>query len=123
MLASRKRPSPLLIAITLVLLVLFYHISNADRTYQKWSFSYELRPSKLPANSTLGFGAVIAVSRDHSKRQHALVQAANVTEIDISIPRQPQWTEGDLQTFANGHEGLQRGSMLAWLGHNNALKW
>jgi hypothetical protein len=123
MLASRKRPTPLLITLALVLVVLFYHSSKADRIYQQWSSSYESRPVKLPANSTLGFGAVVAVSREGSKRRHALEQAANVTNIDITIPHQPTWTEGDLQRFIDGQDNAQRGSILAWLGHRNALQW
>jgi hypothetical protein len=123
MLASRKRPSPLLLAFTLVVLVLIYHSSNADRIYQQWSLSYESRPAKLPANSTLGFGAVVAVSRDDSRRRHSLIQAANVTDFDLSIPHQPDWTEGDIQRFIDGQSDAQRGSILAWLGHHNALKW
>jgi hypothetical protein len=123
MLASRKRPTPLLVTLALVLVVLFYHSSKADRIYQQWSASYEARPVKIAANSTLGFGAVVAVSREGSKRRHALVQAANVTNIDITIPKQPSWTEGDLQRFIDGQEDAQRGSILAWLGHRNALQW
>ncbi|KAF2028825.1 hypothetical protein EK21DRAFT_69022 [Setomelanomma holmii] len=123
MLASRKRPTALLLALTLVLIVLFYHSSDADRIYQQWSSSLESRPLKLPANRTLGFGAVVVVSRDGSDRRHALVQAANVTDFDLTIPKQPNWTEGDLQRFIDGQEKAQRGSMLAWLGHHNALRW
>jgi hypothetical protein len=123
MLASRKRPTPLLYVLTLVLIVLFYHSSNADRIYQNWSSSYETRPQKLPANSTLGFGAVVAISKPGSERRHALVQAANVTDVDLTIPKQPIWTEGDLQRFIDGQENAQRGSILAWLGHRNALQW
>lgn len=123
MLASRKRPTSLLLALTSFLLVLVYHSSNADRIYQHWSTSFESRPSKLPANRTLGFGAVAVVSREGSKRRHALVQAANVTSIDLTIPKQPQWTEGDLQRFIDGQENAQRGSLLAWLGHRNVLQW
>lgn len=78
---------------------------------------------KLPANSTLGFGAVIVVSKDGSERRHALVQAANVTDLHLTIPKQPQWTEGDVQKFIDGQDDVQRGSILAWLGHHNALRW
>jgi hypothetical protein len=123
MLASRKRPTPLLVTLALFLVVLFYHSSKADRIYQQWSSLHEARPVKLAANSTLGFGAVVAVSREGSKRRHALVQAANVTNIDITIPKQPSWTEGDLQRFIDGQDDAQRGSILAWLGHRNALQW
>jgi hypothetical protein len=94
MLASRKRPTPLLVTLALVLVVLFYHSSKADRIYQQWSASYEARPVKIA-----------------------------VTNIDITIPKQPSWTEGDLQRFIDGQEDAQRGSILAWLGHRNALQW
>jgi len=123
MLVSRKRPSPLLLASSLVLIVLFYQISTSDRIHQQWSSSYALRKGKAAANSTLGFGAVIAVSKEGSKRRHSLVQAANVTDLDLVIPHQPEWTEGDVEKFIDGQENAQRGSILAWLGHHNALRW
>jgi hypothetical protein len=123
MLASRKRSTPLFLLITLVLVVIWYHSRDTDRIYQQWLSSVESRPVKVPANKTLGFGAVIAVSKDGSKRRHSLMQAANVTDIDLTIPKQPDWTEGDVQRFINGQKNAQRGSILAWLGHHNALRW
>lgn len=123
MLAPRKRLTPLLVALTLVLIVLFYHSSNADRLYQQWSSSFESQPVKLAANRTLGFGAIIGVSREDSARRQSLVHAANVTDFDLTIPHQPDWTEGDLQRFIDGQDNVQRGSILAWLGHHNALRW
>lgn len=113
----------MLAALTLVLVVIFYHRDHADRIYQQWSTSIESHPMKLPSNSTLGFGAVVVVSKDGSERRHALLQAANVTDVDLTIPEQPQWTEGDVQRFINGQDNVQRGSILAWLGHHNALRW
>lgn len=123
MLASRKRPLPLLIVLTFFLFVIVYHRDHADRLYQSWSTSVESHPVKLPANSTLGFGAVVVVSKNGSDRRHALVQAANVTDVHLTIPRQPEWTEGDVQRFVNGFDDVQRGSVLAWLGHHHALRW
>ncbi|KAF2126863.1 glycosyltransferase family 25 protein [Dothidotthia symphoricarpi CBS 119687] len=128
MLASRKRPLPLLVACTLFFIVLFYHKARAHRIYQQWSSSslvesVESHPTKLPANRTLGFGAVVVVSKPDSERRHSLVQAANVTDIDLTIPQQPNWTEGDVYRFRNWQSGAQRGSILAWLGHHNALRW
>ena len=120
---SRKRPLPLLVALTLFLVVYFYH-RDADRIYIKWASSIEALPQKLPANRTLGFGAVVVVSKTGSERRPSLLQAANVTDIDLTIPKQPRWTEGDLTRFRNGQENdVQRGSMLAWLGHRHALQW
>ncbi|KAF2014962.1 glycosyltransferase family 25 protein [Aaosphaeria arxii CBS 175.79] len=123
MIAHRKRILPVLVASTLLLLAFFYH-SNPDGAYVQWVSSIERLPVKLPANRTLGFGAVVAVSKEGSSRRHALLQAANVTDIDITIPVQPQWTEGDVETFRNGEtDDVQRGSILAWMGHHNALRW
>lgn len=123
MLAARKRPLLLLAALTFLLILVFYNRDHADRLYQQWSASVESHPMKLPANSTLGFGAVVVVSKEGSERRHALLQAANVTDIDLTIPEQPQWTEGDVQNFINGQKNAHRGSVLAWLGHHNALRW
>lgn len=123
MLASRGRPPLPLVAITLALVVLFYHSSTADHIYQHWSSSIQKRPVELAANRTLGFGAVVVVSREGSERRRSLVQAANVTDFDLDIPKQPVWTEGDVERFTDGQENAQRGSILAWLGHHNALRW
>ncbi|KAL5119562.1 hypothetical protein ACEQ8H_002408 [Pleosporales sp. CAS-2024a] len=123
MLASRKRPTPLLCTLALILLVLFYQSSHAGRIYHHWSSPALSPPRSLPANSTLGFGAVVVISKPGSERRHALVQSANITDLDLTMPKQPVWTEGDLQRFINGQEDAQRGSILAWLGHHNALRW
>ncbi|KAK4544192.1 hypothetical protein LTR36_004402 [Oleoguttula mirabilis] len=78
----------------------------------------------VPANATLGFGAVIAVSRAGSPRREGLLLAANITEIDITIPQQPSWTEHDVNKLrAEKGSRISRGSALAWLGHLNALHW
>lgn len=126
MLASRKRSTPLLLALALVALILWYHGTDPDRTYAQWRSSFESHSVKLAANRTLGFGAVVAVSKEGSTRRHGLLQAANVTDFDIVIPTQPSWTEGDVeQFFGESAEGevKHRGSILAWLGHHNALRW
>jgi hypothetical protein len=120
---SMKRPLPLLVGLVLTLLVCF-HYRDTDRIYIPWAASVELQHTKLPANRTLGFGAVVAVSKEGSNRRHALVQQANVTDFDLTLPKQPQWTESDVQMFRNGQEdGTQHGSILAWMGHLNALRW
>ena len=76
-----------------------------------------------PANSTLGFGAVYAVSGRGSPRRDHLVQSANVTGIDLTIPEQPQWTDQDEANFrAGGDAEMSRGSVFAWLAHDFVLK-
>ncbi|KAF2841198.1 glycosyltransferase family 25 protein [Patellaria atrata CBS 101060] len=77
-----------------------------------------------PANSTLGFGAVIAVSKAGSARREGLLFAANITGIDIDIPNQPAWTEDDVEAFRSPQGSkIDRGSALAWMAHLNALRW
>lgn len=91
-----------------------------------WSRSLSLRNNANlePANSTLGFGAVVAVSKAGSPRRDALLYAANLTSIDITIPKQPSWTDHDVTAFkANEGSKISRGSALAWMGHLNALRW
>lgn len=79
---------------------------------------------ELHANSLPQFGAIVAVSREGSPRRESLIVAANITEIDITIPRQPQWTDADvLGMHADKDSRITRGSALAWLGHLNALRW
>ncbi|KAL0259152.1 hypothetical protein SLS55_006657 [Diplodia seriata] len=88
-------------------------------------FSAGLNYTRLhPANSTLGFGAVLAVSRHNSPRQESLFFASNLTGVDIIVPPQPQWSDARLDQLRAKHGSrITRGSALAWLGHLNALKW
>ncbi|KAF2813130.1 uncharacterized protein BDZ99DRAFT_568376 [Mytilinidion resinicola] len=78
-----------------------------------------------PANSTLGFGAIIAVSPPNSKRRHGLLQAANVTELDITIPELPIWTEEDVEQFRSQQAPTEmRFPMIAaWMSHLRVLEW
>ncbi|KAF2403032.1 hypothetical protein EJ06DRAFT_554569 [Trichodelitschia bisporula] len=77
-----------------------------------------------PANATLGFSTILAVSKPNSPRQASLAIGANLTGIDIVIPSQPTWTDADIAAVrANNGSTISRGSALAWLGHLNALKW
>lgn len=65
----------------------------------------------------------MAVSRLGSTRRKSLVFAANITEIDITIPAQPHWTDGDIANLrAERASIVTQGSALAWLGHLNALR-
>lgn len=76
----------------------------------------------LLANSTLGFGTILAVSHGKSPRRSGLLWAANLTSLDIAIPDQPQWTEGGFQAFKAEESTISRESALAWMGHLNALR-
>lgn len=75
------------------------------------------------SNSTLGFGRIYVVSKQGSPRRKAIVQAANVTELQLSIPVQPVWTEDDERDFKLAqNSSIGGGSLLAWLGHLHALR-
>ena len=79
--------------------------------------------SLAPANATLGFGTILAVSRPHSRRLPGLLWAANLTSLQISVPSQSNWTDADLHSFrlASG-SSISPGSVLAWLAHLHALR-
>ncbi|EFQ88823.1 hypothetical protein PTT_15103 [Pyrenophora teres f. teres 0-1] len=75
------------------------------------------------ANSTLGFGTILAVSPDHSPRRPSLLWAANLTDLDIVIPDLPNWGVADVEAFKakNGQSTISIGSAKAWLGHLQIL--
>ena len=80
-------------------------------------------PHLPPTNSTLGFGTILAVSRKQSPRKPSLLWAANLIDLNIVIPEQPDWTFGDIQGFrAKQGSTISNGSALAWLGHLHALQ-
>lgn len=72
------------IPLAFLTLLLFSHFFSSPRPYSD---------AIIPANSTLGFGAIIAVSHSQSPRRASLLWAAYLTNIDIVIPSQPDWTE------------------------------
>ena len=64
------------------------------------------------------------MSREGSPRRDGLLLASNITEIDITIPNQPKWTDAEVNKLrADRDSRISRGSALAWLGHLNALRW
>lgn len=79
-----------------------------------------------PANSTLGFGAVFAVSALDSPRRTKLIQAANVTGMDLTIPDLPEWSVDDENRFRAGLKEEDRdaghGSIMAWFSHIHLLR-
>ncbi|PSK42498.1 Procollagen galactosyltransferase 1 [Elsinoe australis] len=92
------------------------------------------RPGRLdeaelrkPADSRLGFDAVVAVSPENSWRQKRLAQQANISEIELTIPLLPKWTDDDIANFterlAYGNRESAIGSMMAWLSHHYILEW
>ena len=77
-----------------------------------------------PANATLGFGALVVVSGAESPRLDRLIQAANVSGLELQVPRQPKWSDQDVANFRNSTQSdMGIGSILAWLAHNKAIQW
>ncbi|KAI9664227.1 MAG: hypothetical protein M1831_002406 [Alyxoria varia] len=90
----------------------------------------EKRKAKWAANATLNFGAVIAVAPEDSPRLPSLIEAANLTGIDIQVPHQPKWTAQSVNFWRTmeskdhkGAVGASPGTAKGGLGHLNALKW
>ena len=82
------------------------------------------RRQRIHADRSEQFGAIVAVSQLTSTRRNSLLLAANITEIDITIPDQPVWTDADVEKFKTKNGSLiTRGSAMAWMGHLNVLRW
>lgn len=99
-------------------------LSQCFLTYQYFSTDLQTwHYTEGSANATLGFGAIYVVSRPDSPRRHALRNAASLTSLDITIPIQPIWTDSDITSIqASENSSIDKGSVLAWLGHRNALQ-
>lgn len=110
-----------LVAAAICAFLFFYWSALSERLHSPFH-AYNVHG--IPAtNATLGFGRIFAVSKDGSPRRKGLIHAANVTEIDITIPAQPRWTLEDEENFRLPENStVGRGSLLAWLGHLHALR-
>ncbi|KEQ74728.1 hypothetical protein M436DRAFT_42452 [Aureobasidium namibiae CBS 147.97] len=123
----RRRRFVMIAVVTLVLFILYTwtgHPSSVSSAVQA-GLDYFMHVPDLPAaNSTLGFGAIVAVSQLTSTRRNSLLLAANITELDVTIPDQPVWTDADVEKFKTKNGSLiTRGSAMAWMGHLNVLRW
>ncbi len=117
-----RQPLLRLLVVLAPILLLVYYFGHSRIPFP--TYTLEKTAALDPANATLGFGAVVAVSHAASPRLPSLIQATNVTGIALTVPEQPAWTDEDVQNFRNGPDStMGRGSILAWLGHANALRW
>lgn len=80
-------------------------------------------------NATLGFGAILALTSNDAEtrmswRVEGLKQAATYTGLEIQYPRQPEWSDSDVEDLKenNGAGSLNTGSALCWLGHMHMLR-
>jgi GR25 family glycosyltransferase involved in LPS biosynthesis len=66
------------------------------------------------------------VSTGPSWRSEGLLEAADLTKLDVDIPQQPEWSPEEIDAFrglgdATGARRLGPGQTKCWLGHINAL--
>ena len=83
------------------------------------------KSSLTPANATLGFGGLFVVSGPGSPRRAHLEEAAAVTELELTIPEQVQWTDDDVENFRADNKSESQvlsGSVKAWLSHHLVLR-
>ncbi|GAB7351511.1 hypothetical protein MBLNU459_g2154t1 [Dothideomycetes sp. NU459] len=107
----------LLVALTLATLIVYFR-STVSTSIKSFSATHI-----APANSTLGFGALYVVSGPGSPRRDGLVQSANVSELRLTIPELPAWTDAQVMAFrgSDTRTTITNGSVRAWLSHNLIL--
>ncbi|KAF3054037.1 hypothetical protein E8E11_009952 [Didymella keratinophila] len=111
----RRRLHVIAAAVLTVTTSILFHRHDHLPPLQQQSFA--------SANATLGFDTILAVSRVHSRRLPRLLWAANLTDLRIEVPSQPNWTGGDLHSFRLASDSsISECSALAWLGHLHALR-
>ncbi|KAI5367245.1 hypothetical protein Slin15195_G023730 [Septoria linicola] len=129
---SQRLKLPLILAAVALLLVSLIRYQQqsdaAGRLASLLAAPYRVIPSnsvETPANATLGFGAVYVVSGPESPRKQPLLEAAAVSEIDLTIPAQTAWTEEDVASFQiedRENSKIKSGSIKAWLSHHLVLR-
>ena len=122
-----SRLPPLYILLTLGLLTVFFYYRSAigsTITSHTGSYGSQANGDITPANSTLGFGGLYVVSGPASTRRKHLLQAAAVTELDLTIPDQTAWSGEDVLKFRVDNVTESKigiGSVKAWLSHHLVL--
>ncbi|KAF7865729.1 hypothetical protein EAF04_005895 [Stromatinia cepivora] len=79
-------------------------------------------------NKTLGFNRIVVVSTGSTWRIEGLIEAAKFTNLDVDVPRQPNWNTKEVDNFrglsrADGARRIGPGQTKCWLGHLHALKY
>ncbi|GAM89592.1 hypothetical protein ANO11243_076310 [Dothideomycetidae sp. 11243] len=93
------------------------HLLHNDREYDQ-------QIQDLSAgNATLGFNAVLALSRGTKWRVNGLNAAANASGISLLIPAQPVWSKEFVHSFEAFGPVDAHGAAMAWLGHIDLLKF
>lgn len=113
----RIPPLYMLLGLGLLTLVFYFH-SSVSTSAHGFGTTHVAR-----ANSTLGFGALFVVSGPGSPRREGLIESANVTGLDFTIPDLPTWSDEQIASFRNHdtQSTITNGSVRAWLSHNVIL--
>lgn len=96
--------------------------SSSSSSGDEKPVKYEIKGA---ANATLGFGALYVVSGPGSPRRKHMEQAAAVTELNLTIPTQKEWTDEDVRNFrwpVESESLVRVGSAKAWLSHHLVLR-
>ncbi|KAK3050665.1 hypothetical protein LTR09_008031 [Extremus antarcticus] len=129
MIAPPRRLTPVLVVLVIALATVFIYyrspIGTSISDHAPSIAAVSGRGRIKAANATLGFGGLFVVSGPGSPRRSHLEQAAAVTELDLIIPEQTQWTGQDVLDFrwdnvTESKVGI--GSVKAWLSHHLVLK-
>lgn len=124
----QRRHSPLLLAFLACFFFSVYLLQQraCQTPTRLWTNTDVSEAATLPAaNATLGFGGIYVVSGPGSPRRRRLLEAAAVTELELTVPEQREWTEDDVLAFQiPDHENSKvgRGSIKAWLSHHLVLR-
>jgi len=114
------RSTGLYLLFALLVFALYVYLQTSESSSSS-SFSFSTKNSV--ANATLGFGSIYVVSGPGSPRRDGLIQSANVTELEFTIPSLPDWTDRQVKDFRDDSEKsvIKNGSIKAWLSHNVIL--
>jgi hypothetical protein len=127
MIALPRRLLPLYLVVLIAIITLFvYYRSPISDTITSHAPSSLTGKSRItPANATLGFGGLFVVSGPGSPRREHLKQAAAITELELTIPEQKEWTGQEILDFRWDNVSESKvgvGSTKAWLSHHLVLR-
>ncbi|KAH8893447.1 hypothetical protein GQ53DRAFT_822129 [Thozetella sp. PMI_491] len=117
---SRARLRNLALAAVILLLC----ILSLTQHHQSWAGAWGA--TATGQNTTLGFEKIVVVSSGTSWRVDGLIEAARFTGIGLEIPKQPEWSDKEVDAFRGADSDgkakkLGPGQARCWLGHLNAM--
>jgi len=115
------------LAVAAGLIVLLFLSRETIKPLTGYHFDRLVHADDTAANQTLGFQKVMVLSRHPSWRTRGLRAAANITQIELTIPAQPRNPKELVEAFQRiGPDDLIHpltGSATAWLAHIDMIKF